>query len=131
MSRRVLVVDDDDLTRDIVATILDLEEYEVETAPDGRAGLAVLRERRPDVIVLDVMMPGIDGFEVCKRIKGDPETAEIPVILLTARDTVEDRRLGEEAGCDAYLTKPFSPLALIERIGAFEAARGRTGEGRA
>ena len=124
MARRVLVVEDDELTREILATILDLEEFEVVVAANGEQGLAAVAAAPPDVVVLDVMMPGIDGFEVCRRLRADGATADIPVILLTARDTEEDRRLGDAAGADAYLTKPFSPLSLIETIHGIEERRG-------
>ena len=118
--RHVLVVDDDALILDVLRTVLDLEEFEVTTAEDGETALRLVAERAPDVIVCDVMMPGIDGFEVCRRLKGDPATAELPVVLLTAKDRAEDRAAGEAAGCDAYLVKPFSPLHLIEVIGGIE-----------
>lgn len=119
--RRVLVIDDDPLILEVLKTVLDLEEFEVDTAEDGEAGLRGLADQRPDVVVCDVMMPGIDGLEVCRRIKGDPGTADLPVVLLTARDRSEDRAAGEAAGCDAYLIKPFSPLHLIDVIGAIQA----------
>jgi two-component system, cell cycle response regulator len=112
----VLLVDDDPLILEVLRTILDLEEFDVVTAPNGRDALAAVDGARPDVVVCDVMMPGIDGLEVCRRLKSDPATVGLPVILLTARDRPEDRRTGEEAGCDAYLTKPFSPLQLIDII---------------
>ena len=121
MARRVLVVDDDALTREILATILDLEEFDVDLAEDGEQALAAIASAVPDVVVLDVMMPGIDGFEVLRRLRADEATASLPVILLTARDTADDRREGEEAGADAYLTKPFSPLALIATIDGIDA----------
>ncbi|MFP5309183.1 MAG: response regulator [Actinomycetes bacterium] len=123
MGRTVLVVDDDPLTREILATILDLEDYRVVLAEDGETALDLVAGGRPDVIVLDVMMPGLNGFEVCRRLKDDPETAPIPVILLTALDRSEDAAEGAAAGCDAYLTKPFSPLTLIERIVELQAVR--------
>ena len=125
MARRVLVVDDDELTPDILTTILDLEQFDVDVAEDGETALTCVTDRRPDVVVLDVMMPGIDGFEVCRRIKDDPSTADLPVVLLTARDTDDDRRRGHEAGCDAYLTKPFSPLSLIMAIDQLEGVTDR------
>jgi CheY-like chemotaxis protein len=112
----VLIVDDDPIILDVLTTILDLEDLEVRAAPDGSVALERLEEQRPDVVVCDVMMPGIDGLEVCRRIKGDPATADLPVILLTARDRAEDRAAGEAAGGDDYLTKPFSPLDLIDQI---------------
>jgi CheY-like chemotaxis protein len=125
---RVLVVDDDPLIRDVLRTILDLEGVAVTTAADGDEALGVLAgDPLPDVLVLDVTMPGIDGFEVCRRSKADARTARVPVILLTARDLAADRSAGEAAGCDAYLTKPFSPLALIERITEIADARDRAG----
>ena len=112
--RRVLVVDDDPLIIEILRTILDLEEYDVTAASDGESALEVVGDNDLDVVVLDVMMPGIDGFEVCRRIKDGPDAP--PVILLTARDNEDDHAAGKEAGCDGYLTKPFSPLALLDMI---------------
>jgi CheY-like chemotaxis protein len=114
--RTVLLVDDDPLILEILRTILDLEEFAVTTVSDGRQALETVAETRPDVVVCDVMMPELDGFEVCRALKSQPTTADLPVILLTARDRPEDREAGEDAGCDAYLTKPFSPLQLIDVI---------------
>jgi CheY-like chemotaxis protein len=128
--RRVLVIDDDRLILEVLETVLDLEEFDVVTAADGQAGLDRLREHRPDVVVCDVMMPGIDGLEVCRRIKADPGTVDLPVVLLTARDRPEYRAAGEAAGCDAYVIKPFSPLHLIDVIGDVQAS-GRQVEGSA
>jgi DNA-binding response OmpR family regulator len=116
-TRRVLVVDDDPLILEVLRTILDLEDVHVTTAGDGESALDLLADGPlPDVVVCDVTMPGISGLEVCRRLKAGTRTADVPVILLTARDRDEDRRAGRDAGCDDYLTKPFSPLALIERI---------------
>jgi two-component system, cell cycle response regulator len=112
----VLLVDDDPLILEVLSTILDLEEFDVVTASNGRKALAAVDASRPDVVVCDVMMPEVDGLEVCRRLKSDPATVDLPVILLTARDRPEDRQAGEDAGCDAYLTKPFSPLQLIDII---------------
>lgn len=122
MKRRVLVVDDDALTLEILRTILDLEDFAVRTAGDGEAALAAVAEEQPDVLVLDVMMPGLTGFEVASRLRSDPDTGDLPIILLTARDGDDDRRLGLECGADAYLTKPFSPLKLIETIRSIDRA---------
>jgi two-component system, cell cycle response regulator len=123
--RRVLVVEDDAVTREVLDTVLDLEEFDVVTAEDGESALDLLSSpNQVDVVVLDVMMPGIDGFEVCARIKGDPRTGGIPVIMLTAKASPQDRKAGMRAGCDEYLTKPFSPRALIERIHALSNGSG-------
>lgn len=127
--RHVLVVDDDPLILEVLRTVLDLEEFRVTTATDGETGLRLLAEDPPDVVVCDVMMPGLDGLEVCRRIKADPSTAQLPVVLLTARDRTEDQTAGEEAGCDAYLTKPFSPLYLIDVISEVRGGQTRPGSG--
>lgn len=121
--RRVLVVDDDELTVEILRTILDLEEFDVVTCSDGGQALEIIVEVAPDVVVMDVMMPEVGGFEACERIKADPATAHIPVILLSARDSADDLLEGKAAGCDAYMTKPFSPLALIDAISEMRLAR--------
>lgn len=118
-TRRVLVVDDDPVILEVLRIMLNLEDLEVTSATDGERALELLAEGPvPDVVVCDVMMPGTDGLEVCRRVKADDRTAWVPVILLTARDRDEDRTAGLAAGCDAYLTKPFSPLELIDRISA-------------
>lgn len=116
MKQTVLVVDDDPLILRVVATVLNLEAYEVSTVESAAEALAHLRSSSCDLMVSDVMMPGMDGFELCERIRSDPEHAGLPIILLTARDSDVDRRRGASAGGDAYLTKPFSPLELIDEI---------------
>lgn len=116
--RRVLLVDDDPLLLDVLTTVLDLEDFDVVAASDGDAALDVVARENLDLVVCDVSMPGTDGLEVCRRLKADAATEDLPVILLTARDTDEGRRAGEAAGCDAYVTKPFSPLELLEILRA-------------
>jgi len=119
MTRRVLVVDDELYIRNILDFALNSEGYEVITAADGEQALKKAVDLLPDLIVLDVMMPKLDGFEVCRAIKGKDETKHIPVILLTARDKEADRQRGQEVECDAYLTKPFSPNKLAEMVHRF------------
>lgn len=114
--RRVMVVDDDALTRDVLDAVLDLDEYDVTTVPDGGTALEHAAQEPPDVVILDIMMPGLDGFEVCRRLKGDPATAGVAVVLLTARVDDEARAEAGRCGADAFLTKPFSPLELIEQL---------------
>ena len=111
-ARLVLVVDDDDMIRRLLRTVLEADEIEVVEAPDGDAALAALADLQPTVIVLDVMMPGIDGVEVCRRI--DHQKAK--VVMLTARDDPELERAATEAGADAFLTKPFSSIELLDLI---------------
>jgi len=110
--RLVLVVDDDDMIRRLLRTVLEADEIEVVEAPDGDAALAALAELQPTVIVLDVMMPGLDGVEVCRRINH----ANAKVVMLTARDDPELERAATEAGADAFLTKPFSSIELLDVI---------------
>ena len=117
MSRgKVLVADDEEYIQHILNFSFGAEGYEVVTAADGEEALDKARKERPDVIVLDIMMPKMDGYEACKKLKSDPQTKAIPVILLTAKGRDVDRRLGSEAGADDYVVKPFSPGRLIERV---------------
>jgi DNA-binding response OmpR family regulator len=113
--RRILVVEDDPTVREVVGTYLEADGFVVEAASDGFAALDAIAERMPDLVVLDRMLPGIDGAEVCRRIR---ESHDVPVILLTALGAAEDRVAGLEAGADDYLTKPFSPRELVLRVQA-------------
>ncbi|MDR6317255.1 response regulator transcription factor [Actinoplanes couchii] len=114
MGHRVLVVDDDPTVSDVVRRYLEQDGCEVRLAADGAAGLAAVAERVPDLVVLDLMMPGVDGLEVCRRLRG--RFPDLPVIMLTALGEEADRVLGLEVGADDYVTKPFSPRELVLRI---------------
>jgi two-component system alkaline phosphatase synthesis response regulator PhoP len=117
MSRgKVLVVDDEEYIQHILNFSFGAEGYDVVTASDGAEGLSKAKDEKPDVIVMDIMMPRMDGYEACKKIKADPVTRNIPVILLTAKGRDVDRKLGSDAGADDYVVKPFSPGRLIERV---------------
>ncbi len=116
MPARVLVVDDMPANVELLSAKLSAEYYDVFAAADGEAALSLVREAGPDIVLLDVMMPGMDGFEVCRRIKQDPETAHIPVVMITALSDVGDRVRGLEAGADDFLTKPVRDQALFTRI---------------
>ena len=116
MSGRVLVVDDVATNRLLLRAKLSSAYYDVVVAEDGPRALDLARSEQPDMIMLDVMMPGMDGFTVCARLKADPETAHIPVIMVTALDTAEERIRGLEAGADDFLSKPFNDLALFARV---------------
>jgi DNA-binding response OmpR family regulator len=111
---RVLVVDDDPTIRDVLRVMLGFEGCQVVDAPDGESALVMSAAIRPDVVILDVTMPGINGFEVCRQLKASP--APPRVVMLTARDHPEDERLGLDAGADAYLRKPFSPLDVLDMV---------------
>jgi two-component system, cell cycle response regulator len=117
MSARILVVDDNEVNLELLVAILESEHYVVSTATDGFEALAKIAAEKPDIVLLDVMMPELDGFEVCRRIKADPTMAEIPVIMVTALSHVDDLVRGFEAGADDFVTKPFNGLALMARVG--------------
>ncbi len=119
MSRKILIVDDEVYILHILDFSLGAEGYEVITAADGEEALEKARTEKPDLVVLDVMMPKVDGFEACRRLKNDPETREMPVILLTAKGREVDRKMGIEVGADDYMVKPFSPSKLIQKIESF------------
>ncbi len=113
---RILIVDDNDSNRDILATRLETHGYETLQAADGEEALLLVRQALPDVILLDVMMPKLDGFEVCRRLKSDPALPFIPVILVTAKAETKDVVAGLDAGADEYLTKPIDQAALAARV---------------
>ncbi|MEV5982450.1 response regulator transcription factor [Streptomyces sp. NPDC052114] len=110
---RVLVVDDDPTVAEVVAGYLERAGHAVDRAEDGPAALACAAARRPDLVVLDLMLPGMDGLEVCRRLRAE---RPVPVIMLTARGDEDDRILGLEIGADDYVTKPFSPRELVLRV---------------
>ncbi|EKD50493.1 MAG: adenylate/guanylate cyclase [uncultured bacterium] len=115
-TKRILIVDDE---RDLVETLtyrLEALGYEVLTAYDGQEGLDRVREEKPDLILLDVMMPKLDGYHVCRLIKFDDDLKGIPIIMLTARGQPQDRQTGRDSGADDYLTKPFESAVLLEKI---------------
>src|SRR5690349_23350804 len=114
MGHRVLVVDDDPTVSDVVRRYLEQADCDVRLAADGAGGLAAIAAQRPDLVVLDLMMPGIDGIEVCRRIRR--QLPGLPVVMLTALGEEADRVLGLEVGADDYVTKPFSPRELVLRV---------------
>ncbi len=116
--QRILVVDDNETNRDILEARLKANGYEVLHADDGEKALAAVQQHRPDLILLDVMMPKLDGFEVCRRIKADASLSFIPIILVTARADSKDIVHGLDAGADEYLTKPIDQKALVARVKA-------------
>jgi len=126
-SGTVLVVDDDPIIVSLLQVNFEIEGYDVLTAIGGEAGLAQARSGNPDVVVLDVMMPGIDGLEVARRLREDPATRAIPVVMLSAKAQAADIQAGLEVA-DDYITKPFEPLELLERVGTL-VARSRAAQG--
>lgn len=116
--KHILVIDDDRNLRKIIQTNLELAGYEVTTAANGDEALRVLDTMQPDLIVLDVMMPMMDGYEVARRVRRHPSNTFVPIIMLTAKSEVEDKLAGFEAGADDYITKPFGPQELLARVKA-------------
>jgi len=112
----VLVVDDDPVILRLLEVNFEMEGFTVLTAGDGEEGVESARANRPDLVVSDVMMPRVSGLELVERLKGDPATRGIPVILLSAKAQVDDIRAGLAAGADDYVTKPFEPLELVDRV---------------
>jgi DNA-binding response OmpR family regulator len=115
---RVLAVDDDPIILRLLQLNLELEGHQVVTASDGASGLEAIRRERPEVVLLDVMMPNKDGFRVCAEVRADadPDVAATPIVILSAKAQQADVRAGLDAGADAYVTKPFDPLELVELV---------------
>ena len=113
---RILVVEDNEMNRDMLSRRLQRREYEVLLALDGRQGIAMARSESPDLILLDLSLPEIDGWEATRRLKADPATRDIPVIALTAHAMARDREKAFEAGCDDYDTKPVDFRRLLRKI---------------
>jgi DNA-binding response OmpR family regulator len=114
----VLVVDDDPVIQTLLHVNFEMEGYKVVEAVDGAEGLERARADRPDVVVLDIMMPKMNGLEVASALKADPVTAGIPVILLSAKAQESDIKAGQSTGAEDYMTKPFDPLDLLDRVAA-------------
>jgi DNA-binding response OmpR family regulator len=114
----ILVIDDEKDLIELVQYNLEKEGYDVIAAGDGPSGMEVIRKHRPDLVVLDLMMPGMDGLAVCQQLRSDARVARVPIIMLTAKATEADRIVGLELGADDYITKPFSPREVVARVKA-------------
>ena len=117
--KRILAVDDEPHILKLVAFSLRSGGFEVLEASDGLSAIEVARAEQPDLILLDVMMPALDGYEACRRLKGDADTAHIPVVMLTAKTQLTEQKLGLECGAIDYICKPFAPKELVEQVRAF------------
>jgi len=127
----VLVIDDEENIIELIKLGLKYEGFQVESAPDGPQGLAAAQRQNPDLIILDLMLPGMDGLEVCRRLRTNPTTRDIPILMVTAKDEVRDRVAGLDTGADDYLPKPFSFEELVARIRAIlrRQSRSKTEDG--
>jgi DNA-binding response OmpR family regulator len=117
-AKKVLIVEDEKDILQLVKLYLEKEGYRIVTASTGSEGLAQVRTEKPDLVVLDLMLPEIDGLEICKRLRSSPDTAMLPIIMLTAKAEESDTIIGLELGADDYVTKPFSPKTLVARVKA-------------
>jgi DNA-binding response OmpR family regulator len=120
---KILVVEDQDAIRRMIEALVRARGFEVTAVNTGTKALDVMATAPPDVVLLDLMLPGHDGFEVCRRLRDDPSTRPIPVIIISALDDEDSRRKATEVGANAYFTKPFSPIALLAEL---ERIRSRT-----
>ena len=119
----MLVVDDDPVILKLLEVNFEMEGFTVLTAKDGEEGIAVARTAQPDLVVSDIMMPKMSGLELVTELKSDPDTSDIPIILLSAKAQNADVRSGMDAGADDYVTKPFEPLDLVDRVNRLLEAR--------
>jgi DNA-binding response OmpR family regulator len=113
---KILVIDDEKNILDLISINLNISGYEVDTAIDGAEGLAKAKRDNYDAFIIDVMMPKLDGYKVCEQLRSNPNTREIPIIMLTAKDSLQDKVKGFDIGADDYLTKPFEPQELLVRL---------------
>lgn len=124
--QRVLIIEDEPSITVALQFLLEREGYHVDCAADGESGLMRLLQSRPNVLVLDVMLPNRSGFEVLKHIRGAPRLRDLPVLVLTARGQAQDRRMAKDAGADAFLTKPFANAEVIAAMKRLASERGTT-----
>jgi len=116
MDKKILVVEDDPASLRLTQYLLEHKGYEVITAQNGLEGLKKARGEAPDLVMLDVMLPGIDGFDICYHLRAEPKTAKLPIIMLSAKAREVDRDAGIKVGVDAYITKPASPADILSKV---------------
>ncbi|HLA86696.1 MAG TPA: response regulator, partial [Anaerolineales bacterium] len=129
MAEKILIIDDDKDTLRLVGLMLQRQGYEISAAANGTQGLTKALEERPDLILLDVMMPDMDGYEVTRRLRKNPATVNIPILMFTAKTQLDDKVTGFEVGVDDYLTKPTHPIELQSHVKALLARAIQKDEG--
>ena len=117
MAKKILVIEDDPATSRLVDYSLRHEGYEVITAFNGLEGIRKAKNEAPDLVILDVMLPGLDGFEICHRLKSEPATAQLPILMFSAKAQDADKNTGLKVGADDYLPKPASPAEIVRKVG--------------
>jgi len=118
MAKKILIIEDDPGSRRLTEFTLKREGYEVLTAGNGLEGLNKINRDQPDLVVLDVMLPGIDGYEIARRIRSQPETAKLPILMLSGKVRAEDKTTGLQVGANDYLSKPASPALIVQKVSA-------------
>jgi len=116
MSKKILVIEDDPSTLRLIKYTLQQEGYQVLIAPNGLEGLRKAKNEEPDLIILDVLLPGIDGFEICHRLRAEPQTARLPILMLSVKAREIDKATGFKVGADDYITKPADPSEIVSRV---------------
>ena len=125
MGKKILVIEDDPATSRLIDYSLRHHGYEVVTANNGHEGVKKAQSESPDLVILDVMLPGVDGYEICRRLRSNPETAALPIIIFSAKAQESDREAGLECGADDYLTKPAAPAEIVARVYKLLAKKSR------
>jgi DNA-binding response OmpR family regulator len=118
MSKQVLLIEDEPNIIEAISFILSRDGWTVKTHSNGADAVDMVKERQPDVVILDVMLPGKSGYDILREMRDDPEIGTLPVLMLTARGQTKDREIAERAGCDAFMTKPFSNADMLETVRA-------------
>lgn len=121
MSKQVLLIEDEPNIIEAISFILSRDGWSVKTHSNGADAVAMVKERKPDVLILDVMLPGKSGYDILRELRDDPDINGLPVLMLTARGQTKDREIAERAGCDAFMTKPFSNADVLETVRALAA----------
>jgi DNA-binding response OmpR family regulator len=116
MAKKVLIIEDYPATSKMIAEILEMEGYQAVIAADGLVGVEKAKSEKPDLILLDIMLPGIDGLEVCSRLRANDQTKNIPVIMVSVKASAEDVKTGLDKGANGYVSKPFDPFKLLEVV---------------
>ena len=125
MNKKILVIEDDPNSVRFIEYTLEQEGYQVSSAKDGLEGLKKARDERPDLIILDIMLPGLDGYDVCHQLRQEPETAALPILMLSARARQDDKDIGLKMGANDYLAKPADPSIIVDRVEALLAERSQ------
>ena len=116
MNKKILVIEDDPIALRLIRYTLEHEGYRVATAPNGLEGIRKAQEEEPDLLILDIMLPGIDGFEICHRLRAEHQTAHLPILMLSAKAQEIDKATGMKVGADDYLIKPANPSVIVSRV---------------